>query len=199
MTVSSIRARPIWRCGSRRIRRLDERTAGHARCNHRSAPGTTSKGVFAMTDPYVIRRPLRITALGAGDAHGEQRRPAPQSAWFAAMLAPAILGLVSGCAPTASDPVSYGRDTFMTNATSRGGYSMFSQVHEAAHVKAADHCAGMDKAMRPVSQTVSGAQGWSWGRKEISLALVYRCLPAGPASEPTPQTPAPPPAPPERG
>jgi len=150
-----------------------------------------------MTDPCVIiRRRLQTTVLSAEDAVGTQRCAAPQSAWFAAILASAISFLVSGCT-WASAPTPYGPDSFMTNATSKGGYSMFSQVHEAAHVKAADHCASLGKAMQPVSQTVSGAQGWSWGREEISLALVYRCTSTAPASEPTPQTTAP--MPPERG
>ena len=150
-----------------------------------------------MTDPYVIRRHLQIPALPAGDALEEQRSAAPQPVWIAAISASAISFLVSGCT-WASAPTPYGPDSFMTNATSRGGYSMFSQVHEAAHVKAADHCAGLGEAMQPVSQTVSGVQGWSWGRQEISLALVYRCIRTAPASEPTPQMKAPPVSP-ERG
>jgi len=149
-----------------------------------------------MTDPFVIRRDLPITALRARDALGEHRGAAPQSAWIAAISASAISFLVSGCT-WASAPTPSGPDSFVTNATSRGGYSMFSQVHEAAHVKAANHCAGLGEAMQPVSQTVSGVQGWSWGRQEISLALVYRCVPTARASEPTPQMKAP--LAPERG
>ena len=143
-----------------------------------------------MTDPYVIRRLLQIAALSAGDALGEERGAAHRSGSFTAILASATVVLISGCT-SASAPVSYGPDTFVTNATSRGGYSMWSQVQEAAHVKAADHCAGLGRAMQPMSQIVSGAQGWSWGREEISLALVYRCTSTVPASEFTPQTTAP--------
>jgi hypothetical protein len=128
-----------------------------------------------MTNPLLIRRRLKITALSVGDAPGGRRRAAPQPPWFAAFSASAVLVLVSACT-TASAPIVYGPDTFMIQSTSRGGYSMWSQVHEAAHVKAVDHCADLGKSMQPVSQTVSGAQGWSWGQKEISLALVYRCI-----------------------
>jgi hypothetical protein len=126
-----------------------------------------------MTDPDVIRRRLQIANLNAGDALRNQRRAAPQSAWFAAIAAAGILVAVSACT-TASAPAPYGTDTFVIQSTSRGGYSMWSQVHEAAHVKAADHCADLGKAMQPVSQTVSGVQGWS--RQGVTLSLVYRCI-----------------------
>ena len=120
-----------------------------------------------------MRRP-KIAALGATYALGEHRCAAPQAARFAAISASGILFFFSACT-SVSAPTPYGTDNFVMNATtSQGGYSTPFQVQKAAFEEANNHCAGLGKAMQPLSQTSTGAGGWSQG---VALSLLYRCLP----------------------
>lgn len=94
-----------------------------------------------------------------------------------ATLAATTLLALTGC-QSVGDVTQIGKDTYMVDATTRGGFQSHGETTALAVAKAREFCGAKGKEMQGGPVKTSGARGWT----PVESDLTFQCLdPSDPA------------------
>ncbi|SAL09297.1 hypothetical protein AWB69_00017 [Caballeronia udeis] len=85
----------------------------------------------------------------------------------------AILTILSACA-SVSEVTQLGKDTYMVDATTRGGFQSHGETTALAVNKAREFCSSKGKELMTGPARTSGARGWT----PVESTLTFQCLDA---------------------
>lgn len=86
--------------------------------------------------------------------------------WVAASIV-----LLAGC-QSVSDVTEIAKDTYIVDATTRGGFQSHGETTALAIAKAREFCSGKGLMMQAAPAKTSGARGWT----PVESSVTFQCL-----------------------